>query len=227
MAFNWQTEYHRYQHYFSDLSHFAPTKKTKAYTGLVLSFFTIAFFLFFAIKPTIITIVGLNKEIKDKKVVIEKLDKKIQSLSDAQKIYLGIQDDLPLIDEALPKTSEIQTLIKQIEALATISNVNLDAAKYDEVVLSGTRGKTAVPPSEDTYSGPLPTNSIIYDTSVSGSYDNLKTFLAGLGQIRRINVVTAFSCQNSNKQATEEKVGSSTNLTLTLSASAYSLNLTQ
>ena len=92
-TFDWQTEYHRYRRYFTDLGRFHQTKKTRVYTGIILSLLTVTFFIIFAIKPTLTTITQLVKQTKDQKLVVGELEKKIASLSQAQNEYLAVESD--------------------------------------------------------------------------------------------------------------------------------------
>ena len=49
MPFNTQTEYHRYQRYFTNISRLYQKQDVKVYTGLILTFSTIVFFALFAL----------------------------------------------------------------------------------------------------------------------------------------------------------------------------------
>ena len=74
---------------------------------LFLSIFTVIFFAVFAIRPTLLTIADLIKEIEDKEDLIVQLDRKIASLSSAETEYRKFYYQLGLLDEAIPKHSGI------------------------------------------------------------------------------------------------------------------------
>jgi len=179
MAFNWKTEFYRYRRYFMNIRSFYGQKKVRVYTEIVLSFLTTAFFLFFAVKPTLITITGLVKEIKDKRMVAQKLEEKINNLNIAQREYFAIQEDLYLVDQALPKDSQISTLVKQLEVLTIKNNVSLEGIQYSSVMLVGG------PKREET-------EKIEFKLSVKGSYQDLRNFLLSLNKLRRILIINAF-----------------------------------
>lgn len=202
MALNWQTGYHRYRRYFVDLGQLYRQKKTRVYTEIVLSIFTTAFFLFFAIKPTVVTITGLLKETKDKKMVVEKLEEKVNALNLAQREYQSLQTELYLVDQALPQEAKISLLLKQLEALALKAQVNVEAIQYSTVTLRG----------EISRSEP---QGLGFNLAVSGDYQNLREFLHSLNDLRRIILLDAFSFKI--KKAEEQK------LILTLSAKALFL----
>lgn len=180
MALNWQTEYHRYRRYFIDLRRFYRIKKIHVYTQVVLSLLATSFFLFFAIKPTLVTITGLLREIKDKKLVVQKLEEKIEQLSLAQREYQLIQPELYLLDQALPKDSQISLLIKQIETLALKSGVIPEVVQYASVNLKG------VPQSDKP-------EEISFSMTMAGGYQELKVFIESLTKLRRVILIKDFS----------------------------------
>lgn len=195
-TFDWQTEYHRYRRYFTDLSRFYQTKKSRVYTGIILSLLTIAFFVIFAIKPTLTVITQLIRQTKDQKLVTTELEKKISNLSQTQNEYLTVEYDLHLVDEALPQDPQATLLIKQLETLAYQSGVGIGRLRLNEVELK----KTGFPKTEKQ-----PLN---FSFAAFGNYTNLKNFLSSLSTLRRIILVESFSFQ----KGTGEKSGLSLNL---------------
>lgn len=196
-TFDWQTEYHRYRRYFTDLGRFYQTKKARAYVGIILSILTVTFFVIFAIKPALATIAQLIKQTKDQKLVVGELEKKITSLSQAQNEYLVVESDLYLVDEALPQEPQVPLLIKQLETLAYQSGVDIGRLRINEVDLK----KTDSPKTEK--------QSLSFNFTAFGNYANLKNFLSSLSTLRRIILVESFSFQ----KGTDEKSGLSLNLT--------------
>lgn len=195
-TFDWQTEYHRYRRYFTDLGRFYQMKKPRVYTGIILSILTVIFFVIFAIKPTLTTITQLIKQTKDQRLVATELEKKISSLSQAQNEYLTIESDLYLVDEALPQDPQVPLLIKQLETLAYQSGVGISRLRLNEVELKKTG-------SLKTEKQPLS-----FSFTAFGNYANLKNFLSSLSTLRRIILVESFSFQ----KGTGEKSGLSLNL---------------
>lgn len=200
--FNWQTGYHRYQRYFTDLSKFYQKKKVKTYTGIILSLITVIFFLFFAIRPTLTTIAQLIRETKDQKNVATEMEKKINNLSEAQVNYLSIEPELLLVEQALPKKPEVALLTKEIEALAKQTGVGITSLRFSEVDLT-TDGKQQEK------------QEIKISLNVLGDYPNLKIFLGNLMSLRRVILIEAFSFQTGK--------GESNILSLNLAAKAWFL----
>ena len=107
---NKKTSTSRYSAYLQKISRFYQKKEVKIYTNLIFSLLAISVFIFFAIRPAVSTILSLNKEIKDQKEVVKRMDQKIENLKRAQKKYRSIENDLYLIEQALPTQAQIALL---------------------------------------------------------------------------------------------------------------------
>jgi len=188
MALDWRTEYSRYQKYFVKFGSFYQRKKARTYTGVVFSIFTVIFFLYFAIKPTLVTITGLFKEIQDQRQVAEKLQDKINSLNQAQMEYSLIENDLYLVDQALPTDPQVSSLVKEIEALARQSGVSLEGFRVDKTQLKGESSLGT-------------TSQINLNINVNGEYKNLKDFLNSLSSLRRVILVKSFSFKSAKTES--------------------------
>lgn len=207
MAIAQAERYHRYRRYFVGLGSLYRKKQARTYTGIVLSIFTIAFFGLFAIRPTLVTISGLLKEIEDEKKVSEQMDKKIADLSKAQINYSQIKNDLYLVDQSLPLDSDLASLIKQLESLARINSVTLESVQYSKVNLSGETEK-----GEE--------QKVAFTLSLYGDYPNLKQFLHSLDNLRRVILIDGFSFSSKTKDETRT-------LLLGVTAKAYFLTKSQ
>jgi len=181
--------YHRYRQYASGVSILYKKKKTRVYTSIILSIFTVAFFGFFAIRPTLVTIGGLLKEIKDKREVVAEMDQKIDNLNQAQTNYNQIRDDLDLVEESLPLDPDLPILIKQLESLARLSSVAIESVRFEKTNLQG---------EIETEEG----QAVGFSVTVMGSYENLKEFLNSIDTLRRIISVERFGFTSKTEDKT-------------------------
>jgi len=199
--------YRQYRRYFIGLGALYKKKQARVYTGIVLTIFTVAFFGFFAIRPTLVTISGLFKEIKDKKEVVKQMDEKIADLTKAQINYSQIEDELYLVDQSLPLDPDLASLMKQLESLARTNSVTLESVQYDKINLLGEAEKEEG-------------QKAAFTLSLSGNYADLKQFLYSLDNLRRIILVDGFSFSTK----TEEEIQI---LMLNVTAKAYYLTKNQ
>jgi Tfp pilus assembly protein PilO len=85
---------------------------------LILSIIIVVFFAVFAIRPTLITMADLIKEIADKKELDQQMDLKLASLYTAQEQYEQYQSDFYLLDQAIPRQFNIVKSLKKLEKIA-------------------------------------------------------------------------------------------------------------
>jgi Tfp pilus assembly protein PilO len=188
------TNYHRYQRYFTNINFLYRKKKVRVYTGVILSLLTIAFFAFFAIRPTLITIASLVREIKDKQIITQKLQEKINALAQAQEEQTAVSSELPLIEEALPQQPNLSFFIRQLETLSVQSGVSLRTIQFNRVNLKRRAASKSEPNSPETKKeAGVERPQITFTLSASGDYQNLKSFLQNLENLRRLIVVSSFS----------------------------------
>lgn len=124
---------HRTYQRFSPL---IKSKKTASYFTITFSLFSLSFFGLFAIRPTLITAVTLNKSVNDLKKLNIEFENKISNIIRAQAEYEQIRDNLPLVDQALPSLSSFQKLARALEIFASNSNLNINQLQIDNVPVS-------------------------------------------------------------------------------------------
>jgi hypothetical protein len=86
--------------YFPISSRIASERNQKFF-GIILTLCAISIFGLFAIKPTVSTILKLQKEIEDNEFVLNQLETKIKNLTELRRQYASLQNDLPAITNAI------------------------------------------------------------------------------------------------------------------------------
>lgn len=182
-------ELRRFSRYYRSLEPLLGKTAVKAYTTVILSFLTMSFFGYFAIKPTLSTIASLNKQISDAKFVDQELQDKINALSLAQTEYQKIQPDLPLVYNSLPKIPDFPFFIKSLEKIATDSGVQITNLNFKEIDLSNntqaTQSSVLIP--------------IDFSLNLQGDYPQIDNFLSKITGLARLVVIDkmGFSQKNS------------------------------
>ncbi|MEK7127262.1 MAG: type 4a pilus biogenesis protein PilO, partial [Patescibacteria group bacterium] len=172
MALDYRSEYQRYKRYYTYLGPVLKNPIFRAYFTVVMSIFTVAIFVAFAIRPTIATIAGLTRQIEDKQGLNRRLDEKINSLSALQNDYQVAEKDLPLVFTALPTDPSVSQAIIFLEKTATASGINLSKVS----VAKADYGKNS------TVSAELVPVTLTF----SGSFDSVKNFFKQVLNLPRL-----------------------------------------
>lgn len=167
-------------------------EKTQAFTTIILTLFGLMLFGFFAIKPTIETIVKLQKELADTRFVNKSLEEKIANLSTLQQKYNALQQDLPIILRSLPKKPSVPLFIAQLQALARGTNVTVAGIQTSVIEIAQAQ------PSGDY-------GSFTFSTETEGTATAITDFLSTLINFERIVTIDSFSVTGSTQQ-TKQKI---------------------
>ncbi len=180
MAANWKGN--QYQRYLLDvMALYRQRPDLKAYMELLLSIATIALFILFAIKPTLITIADLLTKIKSEETTSTLLDTKIKNLGIAQGLFNGQKANIDLLKQAVPDSPEVSSYIRQVEGVIKKDSVVTSTLSVDRVSLTPTTGTAS--------SNLLNENSINVGISTTGSYQNLSSLIVDLENLRRPSIL--------------------------------------
>jgi len=188
MAFNYKQEYERYKRYYQSLEPALTKPASRAYTAIIFSFLVISLFSWYAIRPTMQTIFTLKREITDKTDLDKKMEDKISALIEAQAAYQNVEPDLPLIHEALPVNSDAVRAARQLQGLAAETHVAVTHISILTVPLTGDSGTGTQPKSAPDTVLDFPVS-----LSVSGAYPDVKNFIMGIHNVRRIMHITSMT----------------------------------
>jgi Tfp pilus assembly protein PilO len=186
MAFDYKEEYKRYKRYYQSLEPAFQKPATRAYTAIIFSFLVVSLFGWYAIRPTMQEIFRLRREIADKTDLNKKMEDKISALIEAQAVYQQVEPHLPVIEQALPVTSDAIRAARAVQALATDSRVTITSLAISSLPLTadaepGVKQATA---SDKLANFPI-------SLSVTGAYPDIKSFTRGILNLRRIMQITS------------------------------------
>ena len=166
-----------------------------SYFYISLSLFTVSFFGFFAIGPTLSTISNLNKQYNDNKLVLDALNLKLSNLQLLDAEYRTIQPELPKIYNAIPVTTKIPQLTRQVENIAAQNNVAIRNMSFGSIEL--------YPNVKND-----PIYSFTFSVDIAGGEANINNFLGDLINFDRIVGIDKISTgRDEQGNATAEIVG--------------------
>jgi hypothetical protein len=193
-----------YQH---SLAAYLASEEVQAYTMAILSFFALAFFSIFAIRPTLISFFNLQKQIEDATNIEQQLDTKINSLLKAQEAYQIHQSEISLLDIALPSDPQFPELVKKVEAIVNDAEATMSSFRTNEFSLLRQKDKKEKQPEDIT--------SVNFTATVLPTYSQAESIIERLMNIKRIILFTALGAKKN-----ENESGKST-IETTLEGSAY------
>lgn len=146
---------------------------------LIFSIVAVLFFAVFAIRPTLLTMSELIKEIEDKRSLDEQLGQKIASLSTAQNQYQLFSQQFYLLDEALPKTAQINHSLQVVEKMASDNRLVIQS-----ITISGVPNELAMADASS-----FERSLLTFNIDVSGDYLDIRQFIEDVINSRRMMIV--------------------------------------
>jgi Tfp pilus assembly protein PilO len=168
------------------------SERSQKFFGIILTFCALSFFGFFAIKPTVSTILKLQKEISDNEFVLGQLETKIINLTQLKVQYSNLQNDLPVIMNAITAQPDVALLFAQIQSVGKTSNITFKKLQNSEVEIA----KNENSPEKNYY-------SYSFSIAGSGSSDDIYKFMQTISNMERVVDIDTFSISN----ATDQKTG--------------------
>jgi FtsZ-binding cell division protein ZapB len=173
-------QFARFRKYYTALEPAWDKPKNRVYTAIIFSFLAISLFGWYAIKPTIQTILVLQKEIEEKQAVNSKMDQKIENLIKARAALDAIAPQLYLIDEAVPNEAEALDLSLQLRNLINESSATIAALTVSQVPLTPVDA-TAIKTDQR-----LKSTDFMVSTTIGGGYDSFENVLRNINILRRL-----------------------------------------
>jgi len=201
MALNWKNEYYRYHRYFYDIRGVIASPRFRSFTWLSVTVFVVSFFLVVAIRPTLITIAKLQREIQDKEAAAIKLQEKVVGLIKAQSVFVNYLDDIEKLDRSLPNRVDYAVVAGVFEDLAVENGTDIASLSFNN--LGNDR-------QIKNQFGTISLASIPFNLNVTGNYVNLKNFLINLENSYRIPII-----DRTNFSATIKESGGLLTLSMT------------
>ncbi len=170
---------HRYSRYFTYIAPVLRIPLIKTYGSLILSIVAVTIFILFAIKPTIETILVLQKNLDNSKQVLVQIIQKSQDLSQARRNYQNLDPAIKQrIETAIPSAPNLKTVIASLEQNAFSNQASISALQINPLTVdSATQSAKELSETQFTF-------------AIEGTYSNLLNTLSGIQNSSRLISIT-------------------------------------
>lgn len=158
--------------------------RTQKLISIVLTLTALSLFGLFAINPTLSTIAKLRKEIVDYEVINQKLEEKISALNTLQLAYSNLENEVPTVTNAIPKSPLVPQFIGQIQTIAKNSNIfviQLQNSQVDLYKENATLNKY---------------NAYNFSLIGDGNYEDIRKFIENVTSMERVVGIDTSSINN-------------------------------
>ncbi len=196
---SWKKNYVRYRSIFlSFVGNYKERGDVKVYLELFLSLATIILFAVFALRPTLLTISRLIREIEAKQETIEEMDAKIADLISAQRLYDQNRQNINLLMQAVPPTADPEVVLRQLEGGISETQIGVKNLEMKEMLVSNN--------SSGSNENQSIKEEIVITISTTSDYTNLYNFINILEELRKPLKINKASFDYSVTQSANELV---------------------
>lgn len=193
-----------YSRYFTYIKPVAKLPLVKTYGSTIFTLIIIAIFIFFAIKPTIETILVLQKKLVETSQVLEKVNKKATDLSLGKQNYDNLSPNLKdKISQAVPDNISLKSVTQSLEQTAKVHEASISALQIQPIVID-----------TKPVSGIGTISEVDFTFNVEGNYKNLNSLLQDLNASSRLISIGSLSLS---------KVTEGNSLIMSITGKAYYL----
>lgn len=172
-----------YSRYFTYIKPVTRLPIIKTYGSTIFTLIVIIIFIFFAIKPTVETILVLQKKLTETSDVLDKINKKANDLSLGKQNYDNLDPTIKSkITQAIPDTVALKSITQTLEQTAKSHDTSISALQIQPIVI-GTKSANSV--------GSL--SEIDFTFNIEGEYANLIALLQDLKSSSRLISIDSLS----------------------------------
>ncbi len=165
-------------------------KKNKDYTYIILFFLIFSFFVFFAIRPNLVSVFSANSQIRKLRVTDDIYEGQINKIIDIQSALEKTRGDLPLINEAVPYFPELNKVVNDLEKLISKNKLNAQKINIANIDLKDVNKNEKL-------------KAIGIETELIGGFEEVHSFLNDLAQQRRLKAITEIRIEADTEAASK------------------------
>lgn len=187
-------------------------KKVQDYSFLVFFFLIFAVFVFFAIRPNLLTAFRLQSELEELRFQDQQYERIILNIVEYQSILEQTRESFYLLEEAIPQSPEIYDMVNEIRKAASDSGIIIRNLKVSQVVLKddGTQGnkKNSNAPAARKTTGKKTEENKSYkvEFDIESNMTDTRNLLARTFNQRRLKLIKKMAMSTSQQVATTSAV---------------------
>jgi len=165
-------------------------KKVLDYSYAFFFFIVFSFFIVAVIRPNIITVFNLEKELRDLQVVNDSYTTAIDKIISYQSLLELTRDKIYVLDQSLPSIPQINRLIEDINSSASSNKLIIEKMTIDDINLKKDKNKKGI-------------DNVEINLVIQSEYEDLIKFLNTLTEQRRLKTIKTLSIKKDEKSASD------------------------
>lgn len=171
--------------YYTYIRPIMRNKFARTYSSLIFSIITISIFSFYAIRPTVTTILSLQKSIEEQNQILSSLKEKVNNLVQGKKNY----DEIPAatkdkLNNLVPETANLSGLINSLAFAAEDAEATISGLQFQPIDI-------LQPSNKPTKNAQI--SQVDFTINVQGSFSGLMKMLSTIKRLDRLIVISSIN----------------------------------
>lgn len=172
-----------YSRYFTYIKPLVKLPLVRTYGTTIFTLVMIIIFIFFAIKPTVETILVLQKKLENSDAILKKLEIKGESLALAKKNYDNLDNEIKdKIQGYIPDSIDLKSIIQKLEQSAKNHDASISALQFQPQILEAKSSNKSTTLQE-----------VGFTFNIEANYANLTSVLQDLTTSTRLISIDSLS----------------------------------
>lgn len=168
----------QYSRYYTYIKPIFKNRLVRTYSSLVFSLITVTVFSLFAIKPTLSTIIALQKSIDEQQMIFNKITTKVDNLATGRKNYERIDSAIKVgLISLMPNSTSLPNLMETLSVLASVHDASISGLQIQPIDLEG-------PPVRISKQALI--RQIDFTFNTQGSYQQMVGILNSISSLNRL-----------------------------------------
>lgn len=166
-------------------------KKIRDYTFPVLFFIMFSIFVFFAIRPNLVTAFSLQRQLEELRQQDAQYETIILNIVRYQSVVEQTRDDIGVLEEAVPTSPQIFSMVEGLRNAATQSGMIINNMDVSDVQLKGELEDEAT--SKITKKVEEENKKFVIKFQATSSFNDVRNFLAQIANQRRLKIIESMN----------------------------------
>ncbi len=169
--------------YYTYIRPLTRSKFVKTYSSLIFSLITISIFSYYAIRPTVTTILSLQKSIQEQNQILDSLKEKVGNLVLGKQNYENIPPPLKTkLQNMVPNSPSLPQLINSLSYAADDAEATISGLQFQPVVLENENKQV---------SKTAETKQVDFAFNTQGEFPELMKVLTNLRRLDRLITISS------------------------------------
>lgn len=165
-------------------------KRTRDYGYLIAFFFLFSFFVFFVIRPNVLSVFSANVKIDELTKIDRLYGDQIVKVIDLQTSFENHRNDFYLLSDAISQKPQVNKILSDINNLTDKDKVSIDQININDINLKDVKSSDKL-------------KAVIISFETKGEFESVAAFIDDMAKQRRLKIIKMLTMTTDKTEASK------------------------